>query len=67
MAVERDTSRFSGGGMDVVLGQPLTEEAFSEVEGMGGGALILLDRNESVEDAAGMDIPLGLGPTCDSS
>jgi hypothetical protein len=65
MALERDTSRISW-DLNLGLGQPLTK-AFLGVEGTRKNARVLLGRKDSEKDAMGTDIPLGFGPSCDSS
>jgi hypothetical protein len=65
MAVERDTSRLLL-GLKVALGNPLTG-AFMEVEGTTNCFRVLLGRKGSTKGVMGTDIPLGLGPSCDSS
>jgi hypothetical protein len=65
IAVERDTSRISW-GLHVGSGQLLTK-AFLGVEGATNGARVLLERKDSEKGAIGTDIPLGFGPSCDSS
>jgi hypothetical protein len=48
------------------MGNPLTE-VFSGVEGTTDDPRVLLRCKESREGATRADVPLGLGPSCDSS
>lgn len=64
-AADRDTTRVLWGPY-VELGHPLTV-VFSGVEGITDDPRVLLGCKGSREGATRADVPLGLGPSCDSS
>jgi hypothetical protein len=64
IAVERDTFRVQL-GLGEGSGKPLAK-VFRGVEEARNDGLVLLGRKDSMKGAPDTDIPLGLGPSCDS-